>query len=147
MKSRLMRSFGWLIFDGRSGFFSHWVADITDVNAKPLCLHIDKKKLKGFAYGWKRYLVPWDLAGGEKAGLQGFFSGAELPVFKAGAIEHVNLVDMRHIDDGVKAFDGDVGKGLFQRFPRCSLNGCLGIFHETGGQGPIAVTRLDRAPA
>ena len=48
-----MRSSGWLIFKGASGFFSHGMTDITDVDAKTLGLHVEKKEFKGFANRWK----------------------------------------------------------------------------------------------
>lgn len=56
-----------------------------------------------------------------------------------GAEDHVDLVDVRQVDQGVESMNVDLGTGLFPGFAGRRLHGGLGVLHEARRQGPEAL--------
>ena len=83
----------------------------------------------------------------EQLHFQRFRAGTEIQIKQAGAEQDVDLVDVRNVVHRIQRADFDTGIGLFQRFACRALCRGFAVFHETGGDGPQAVARFNRATA
>lgn len=59
----------------------------------------------------------------------------------------MHLADVRQVVEGVQGDDFNAGVGFFRCFTYRAMGGSLVVFHETGGECPQAVARLDGAAA
>ena len=59
----------------------------------------------------------------------------------------MHLIDVRSIDEGIDSQVFNVGAGFFEGLASGSLFNGLAVFHETCGQGPVPLARLDGASA
>ncbi len=66
---------------------------------------------------------------------------------QVGPEEDVHLLHVRHVDHREQRAEVDARAGLLERFADRAVAGGLADFHEPGRQRPLAVARLDRAPA
>ena len=79
--------------------------------------------------------------------LKALYTGGKIEVRQLGAEEHVHLADVRHIDQRIDAQVAHTGAGFLGRLANGRLLDGLTVFHEAGGQGPIAPARLDGTTA
>src|SRR3989441_2226474 len=83
----------------------------------------------------------------EEGDLEGLFTGPEAQVQQPAEVEEVHLVRPRHRDHAERRAELDAGAGFLERLAQRRLASGLVVLHEAGGQGPVAVARLDGAPA
>src|ERR1700704_13372 len=83
----------------------------------------------------------------EQGHLEGLFAGPEAQVQQPAEVEEVHLVRPRHRDHAERRAELDAGAGFLERLAQRRLARGLVVLHEAGGQGPVAVARLDGAPA
>lgn len=106
-----------------------------------------QKQLKRSAHGGEREFVPGNVTESKKPGFQRLFTSAEIFAGQCGPVEHVYLVYVRHMDDGVEVSHGHGGQRFLKSFAGSRLKRGLGILHEPGGQGPEPVPGFDRPAA
>lgn len=102
-----------------------------------------QEEFKGLAHGWEGDFIPGDFLGGEEPGFQRFLSGAKLAIDQAGPVKHMYLVDVRHVDDGVKAVDVHFCQRFFPGFACRRFDGGFGVLHKSCWQRPIAIAGFD----
>lgn len=79
--------------------------------------------------------------------LEAFRSGGKGWRKHAPSIKQMNLIDVGNVDHGEWGVHHHIGSRFFQGFPDGGLSGCFAVFHKTAGQSPVAMARLDGAPA
>ena len=83
----------------------------------------------------------------EQLDFKTFLSSREIQVKQAGEEDDVHLGDVRHVQIAVEITDINPCAGFFFGFTtRCILRR-FAVFHESGGQRPQSMARLDRATA
>ena len=108
-------------------------------------LEIINIELESTAHHRKGQFIPGDFIQAEQTGITAFFAHAVFAVFQFAEEEHVDLVDMGQIENGIKVTNGHRGAGFFPGFAgRAFLQG-FPVFHIAGGQGPVALAWFDRA--
>src|SRR5882762_2216822 len=83
----------------------------------------------------------------EEAHLEGLITGLEAEVQQPAEVEEVHLIRPRHRDHTERRTELDSRAGFLQRLAQRRLARGLVVLHEAGGQGPVAIARLDGAPA
>lgn len=106
-----------------------------------------QKQLKRPAHGREREFGPGNVAERKKAGFQRFFTCAEIFAGQRGPVEHVYLVYVGYMDDGVELSHGDGGQRFLKGLTGSRLKRGFGILHEPGRQGPEPVPGFDRPAA
>src|SRR3546814_16061766 len=77
---------------------------------------------------------------------QAFVSGTEVQIDELSAEEHVDLIDMWQVEQGIQLQVTHSGAGLFECFALCGLlHGCA-LLPEAGRHGPVAPARFHRTP-
>jgi len=108
---------------------------------------IRKEVFKGDGDGAKGDFIPRDFILPKQSQLKGFGAGGEVEIQQSRAINNMYLMNMRHADQRVHVAQFDAGAGFFQRFTQGGVRDAFPVFHEAGGQCPLAMARLDGAPA
>ena len=86
----------------------HGLQYVLGVKAKCTAMVLDsmqirKKELKRVSDCWKCNFFPWHFVLGEKLYFEAFYAGFIIEVKQCGAIEHMNLMDMRHVQQRKQA--------------------------------------------
>lgn len=81
----------------------------------------------------------------EQLNLKAFLSGGEVQVDQFGAKQHIHLIDMRQVEQGVEAEVTYSGAGFFMGFTRGGLFQGFAILHKTSWQGPVAAPGFNGA--
>ena len=63
-------------------------------------------------------------------------AGFEVEVEQLRAEEHVDLRDVRQVEDRVEPLDRDVGAGFLERFANGAVGARFTVFEKSGGQRP-----------
>src|SRR5258708_1476679 len=121
--------------------------DVLSVEAEAAFGPVLEPALEGRADGTESDLGPRDVGLVEQRDLQRFLARLEFEVEQPRAVEKVYLVDARHRDHAEWRAELDPRAGFLEGLAQRGLAGGLVVLHEPGGQGPVAVARLDRAPA
>jgi len=117
------------------------------VEAKAASFAVGVVVAQGHGNGAESDFPPGNFVFGEQRDFQRFAAGREVEGEQAGPVDGMYLTDVGHANEGVHRADLDLRAGFLGRLPCGSLGQRLMVFHETGGQGPHTVARLDGAAA
>lgn len=95
----------------------------------------------------KSELGPGYLFFREQTGLKAFRANPKTGVSQSRNEEHVDLADVRQIEDRIKTLQVDRGVGFLKCLAAGSFKRCFAVLHETGRKRPIALAWLDGAAA
>src|SRR5258707_7664795 len=121
--------------------------DVLGVEAEVAPGPVLEPALESRADGPESDLLPRNASLVEQRDLQRLLAGLEFEVEQPRAVEEVHLVHARHRDHAERRAELYIRAGFLERLAQRRLAGGLVVLHEPGGQGPVAVARLDRAPA
>src|SRR5258708_27412625 len=121
--------------------------DVLGVEAEVAPGPVLEPALESRADGPESDLLPRNVSLVEQRDLQRLLARLEFEVEQPRAVEEVHLVHARHRDHAERRAELDVRAGFLERLAQRRLAGSLVVLHEPGGQGPVAVARLDPSPA
>ena len=108
---------------------------------------VPKVELQGLLHHREGDLVPRNVFLAAQPHVETLLTRTELAVPHGAAEDHVDLIDLGQVDEGVELRDIHLGQGLFARLPGGALHGRLVVLQEAGGQGPEPVARLNGTAA
>lgn len=95
----------------------------------------------------ERHVTPGNVGGLYQANLETLFARCMVCSGKTPAIEKMNLVYMCDTDHCKWCVDNNFCTCFLEGFPGCSFGSGFTVFHEPGGERPVAGSRLDCPPA
>ena len=88
------------------------------MRAEGAMLAVFEVAAQGAGHRAEGQIVPGDLGLVVVARFQALGAGIQLGAQRLRQVEHMHLLDLRHVDDGVDLAQFDAGAGFFQRFAR-----------------------------
>src|SRR6185503_12363398 len=121
--------------------------DVFGVETVRAARAVGEPVLQGQAHRAEGNVLPWNLRFFEQRYFQAFIARLELEIEQARPVEHVDLVDVRDRNHAEGRRELHARAGFLEGLARRALRGGFAVFHEAGRQRPVAVARLDGAPA
>ena len=108
---------------------------------------VGEEVLERFDYGAKREVFPRDISFRKKPGFKAFVARSEVEISELCRKVEMHLVHVGNVDQRERTQVVNTSPGFFDGFPCRTVGRGFAIFHEAGGQRPVAVARLYGTPA
>lgn len=95
----------------------------------------------------ERHVTPGNVCGPYQANLETLFASGMVCIGETPAIEKMDLVYMCDADHCEWCVDNDLCTRFLEGFPGRGFGSRFTVFHEPGGERPVAGSRLDCTPA
>src|SRR5690606_18321276 len=91
---------------------------------------VGNEKFQSMAYCLEGKLIPWNFIWRKHLYFEGFNPGCIIEVMQSSAIKHVNLMNVRYVQQRKQFVYFNVGAGFLDSFSHGCFGSCFIVFHE-----------------